>query len=118
MNQYWRYRRSSISQSFKAREVIVFKFLELGQHIDHRRHQYRMRHVFALDGLTKGLRTKLRDRGLTSTESRGCEHEGKVRNVKYRCCVKVHTTLSITHPVVGVVHIRQDVCVSQRHPFG
>src|SRR6266850_7728738 len=74
--------------------------------------------TLALDGLTEGLRSKLRNRGLTSTESRGCEHEGKVRNVKYRGRVKVHTTVFITHPVVHVVHIRQDVCVSQRHAFG
>src|SRR5258705_12865376 len=108
MNQFRRYRRSSISQSFKAREVIVFQFLELSQHIDHRRHQHRMGDTFALDGLTEGLRTKLRNRRLTGTESGGCEHEGKVRDMKYRRRVKVHTTLSITHPVVHMVHIRQD----------
>src|SRR5258705_6105344 len=118
MNQFWRYRRSAIAQSFEAREVIVFQFLELSQHIDHRRHQYRLGDTFALDGLTEGLRTKPRNRGLTGAESWRCEHEGKVRNVKYRRCVKVHTTLSITHPVVDVVHICQDVCVSQRHAFG
>src|ERR1700754_418257 len=74
--------------------------------------------TFALDGLTEDLRTKLWNGGLTGTESWRCEHEGKVRNVKYRRCVKVHTILSITHPVVNVVHVCQDVCVSQRHAFG
>src|SRR5882724_5303695 len=112
MNEFGRNRGSAIAQSFKAREVIVSQFLELSQHIDHRRHQHRMGDTFALDGLTEGLRTKLRNRGLTGAESWRCEHEGKVRNVKYRCCVKIHTTLSITHPVVHMVHIRQDVCVS------
>src|SRR5689334_7353335 len=117
MNEFWRNRGSAIAQPFKAREVIISQFLELSQHIDHRRHQYRMGDTFALDCLTKGLWTELRIRGLTSAESWRGEHEGKVRNVKYRRCVQVHTTLSVAHPVVDVVHIRQDVRVSQRHPF-
>src|SRR5258705_8691905 len=108
MNEFGRNRGSAIAQSLEAREVIVFQFLELSQHIDHRRHQYRMGDTFALDGLTEGLRTKLRNRRLTGTESGGCEHEGKVRDMKYRRRVKVHTTLSITHPVVHTIHIRQD----------
>src|SRR6476619_2875524 len=115
MNEFGRNRGSAIAQSFEAREVVVFQFLELSQHIDHRRHQYCMGDAFALDGLTEGLRTKLRTRGLTGAESWRCEHEGKVRNVKYRRCVKIHTTLSVAHPVVDVVHIRQDVGVSQRY---
>src|SRR6266850_3143506 len=118
MNEFGRNRGSAIAQSLEAREIIVFQFLELGQHIDHRRHQYSMRDTFALDGFAEGLWAEPWNRGLTGAESWGREHKGKVRNVKYRRCVKVHTTLSITHPVVDVVHICQDVCVSQRHAFG
>src|SRR6266403_4972369 len=115
MNEFGRNWGSAIAQSFEAREVIVFQFLELSQHINHRRHQYRMGDTFALDGLTEGLRTKLRNRGLTGAESWRCEHEGKVRNVKYRRRVKIHSTFSVTHPIINVGHICENICVCQRH---
>src|SRR5258705_12255643 len=118
MNEFGRNRGSAIAQALEAREVIVFQFLELSQHIDHRRHQYRTGDTFALDGLTEGLRTKLRNRGLTGAESWRCEHEGKVRNGKYWRRVKVDNTLTVTQPVVDAAQICKHVCVSQHQSLG
>src|SRR6266496_1000067 len=77
-----------------------------------------MRNPFALYGLAEGFRAELRNRDLTSAESRRCEHERKVGYVKYRCSMEIDTTFSVTHPVVHVVQISQNVAVSECHTFG
>src|SRR6266446_4306226 len=77
-----------------------------------------MRNTFALYGLAEGVRAELRNRDLTSSESRRSEHERKVGYVKYRRGVEIDTTFSVTHPVVHMVQISQNVGMSECHTFG
>src|SRR6266446_2778026 len=77
-----------------------------------------MRHTFALYGLAECFRAELRNRDLTSPESRRCEHKGKVGYVKYRRRMEIDTTFSVTHPVVHVVQISQNVGMSECHTLG
>src|SRR6185437_1537405 len=65
VEQIGRNRRTSVSQSFKTRQVIFLKVLKLSQHIDHRWNHYRVRYVFAFHDLAERSRAKLRNRGLT-----------------------------------------------------
>src|ERR1700730_16663039 len=76
-----------------------------------------MRNTIALYGLAEGFRAELRNRDLTSPESRRSEHERKVGYVKYWRRMEIDTTFSVTHPVVHVVHGRQNVFVRQNHAF-
>jgi hypothetical protein len=117
MDQIGRNRRTSVSQSFKTRQVIVLQVFKLSQHIDHRWNHYRVRYVFTFHDLAECLRTKLRNRGLTGAESRRCKHEGKVRDVKHGRGVEIDTSFSVTHPVVDMVHVRENVCVGERYSF-
>src|SRR5258706_11984265 len=77
-----------------------------------------MRNTFALYGLAEGFRAELRNRDLTSPKSRRSEHERKVGYVKYWRRMEIDTTFSVTHPVVHVVQIRQNVAMSECHTFG
>src|ERR1700693_4155620 len=74
--------------------------------------------AFAFHRFAEALRAELRDRYLAGTESRCCEHEWKVQDVKDRRGVKMHAAFSIGHPVVEMVDIRQDVGVSHDYAFG
>src|SRR6266852_6332462 len=76
-----------------------------------------MRNPFARYGLAEGFRAELRNRDLTSPESRRSEHEGKVGDVKYWRRMEIDATFSVTHPVVHVVQIGQNVCVGECHTF-
>src|ERR1041384_3997823 len=118
VEQIGRNRRTSVSQSFKTRQVIFLKVLKLSQPIDHRRHDYRVRYVFTFHHLAERSRAKLRNRGLTSAECRRCKHEGKVRDVEHGRGVEIDTSFSVTHPVVNMVHVRENVCVGERFSFG
>src|SRR5258705_4065745 len=77
-----------------------------------------MRNTFALYGLAEGFRAELRNRDLTSAESRRSEHERKVGYMKYRRRMEIDTTFSVTHPVVHVVQISQDVGMSKCYTLG
>src|SRR5258706_7083137 len=77
-----------------------------------------MRNTFALYGLAEGFRAELRNRDLTSTESRRSEHERKVGNVKYRRRMEIDTTFSVTHPIVHMGQISQNVGMSECHTLG
>src|SRR6266403_3225772 len=77
-----------------------------------------MRNPFALHGLAEGFRAELRNRDLTSPESRRSEHERKVGDVKYWRRMEIDTAFSVTHPVVHMVQISQNVGMSECHPFG
>src|SRR6185295_1576220 len=76
VEQIGRNRRTSVSQSFKTRQVILLEVLKLSQHIDHRWNHYRVRYVFTFHDLAERSRAELRNCGLTCTESRRCKHEG------------------------------------------
>src|SRR2546428_6464508 len=77
-----------------------------------------MSDAFTFDRLAKASRAELRNRDLAGAESWGCEHERKVRDVKNRCCMEIHTAFSVRHPVVDVVYIRQNICMSQHNSLG
>src|SRR5258706_10142738 len=77
-----------------------------------------MRNTFALHGLAEGFRAELRNRDLTSSKSRRSKHERKVGYVKYWRRMKIDTAFSVTHPVVNVIQISQDVGMSECHTFG
>src|SRR5947209_20508492 len=77
-----------------------------------------MRNTFARDRLAEGFRAELRNRDLTSPESRRCEHERKVGDVKYWRRMEIDTAFSVTHPVIHVVQISQNVGMSECHTFG
>src|ERR1700752_2047614 len=77
-----------------------------------------MRNTLALHGLAERLRAELRNRDLTSPESRRSEHEREVGYVKNWCRMEIDTTFSVTHPVVHVVQVSQNVCMSECHTFG
>src|SRR6185503_19990617 len=73
--QIGRNRRTSVSQSFKTRQVILLQVLKLSQHIDHRWHHYRVRYMITFHELAECLLTELRNRGLTGAECRRRKHE-------------------------------------------
>src|SRR5260370_39125759 len=77
-----------------------------------------MRNMFALYGLAECFRAELRNRDLTSPESRRSEHERKVGYVKNRRRMEIDTAFSVTHPVIHVVQIGQNVGMSECHTFG
>src|SRR6266404_4268885 len=77
-----------------------------------------MRNPFALHGLADGFPAELRTRELTSPESRRSEHKRKVGDVKYRRRMEIDTAFSVTHPVVHMVQISQNVGMSECHTFG
>src|SRR4051794_13118082 len=77
-----------------------------------------MRNPFALDGLAEAFRAELRNSDLTSPESRRSEHERKVGDVKYWRRMEIDSTFAVTHPVVHVVQISQNIGVSECHTFG
>src|SRR6516225_122727 len=70
-----------------------------------------MSYAFALDQLTETLRTELWNRDLARTENRCCEHSGKISNVKNRRRMQIDTAFSVSHPIVKVVEVGQDVGV-------
>src|SRR5215813_6131727 len=96
---------------FQTRQVILLQVLELSEHIEHGRDYYRVRYLLTFHDLAKRLRSELRNRGLTSAESRRGKHEGKVRDVKHRRGVEIDTCFPVTHPIVDVVHIDQNIGV-------
>src|SRR6266403_4337373 len=77
-----------------------------------------VRNTFARYGFAEGFRAELRNRDLTSSESRRSEHERKVGYVKYRRRMEIDTAFSVTHPVIHVVQISQNVGMSECHTFG
>src|SRR5258706_9795649 len=77
-----------------------------------------MRNTFALDRLAEGFRAELRNRDLTSSESRRSEHERKAGDVKYWRRMKIDTAFSVTHPVIHMVEISQNVGMRECHTFG
>src|SRR5271170_7718547 len=109
LRRHW---RAAISENLEAAEVIRLSFEHLCQHVQHCRHEHRVGHAFALDQLTESLRGELWNRDLTRTESRCCEHGGKIGNVKNRCRMQIDTALSVSHPIAEVIDVRQDVGVS------
>src|SRR5216683_5475888 len=97
---------------------MLLEFLELSQQVDHCRHQYCLTDAFSFDRLAEAPRAKLRNRDLADAESRCGEHERKIQDVKNRRGVEMYTTFSVGHPVVEMVHIREDIRVSQHNAFG
>src|SRR5271154_1093421 len=112
MDKFRRHWRAAISQNLEAAQVIRLSFGHLRQQVQHCRHEYRVGHAFALDQLTESLRGELWNRDLARTESRRCEHGGKIGNVKNRCRMQIDTAFSVPHPIAEVVEVRQDVGVS------
>src|SRR5215469_4619011 len=112
MDEFRRHWRAAISQNLEAAQVIRLCFGHLRQQVQHRRHEHRVSYAFALNQLTETLRTELWNRDLAGTESRCCEHSGKVSNVKNRCRMEVDAAFSVSHPIAEVVQVRSDVGVS------
>src|SRR6267142_1386215 len=77
-----------------------------------------MGNTFALYGLAEGFEAELRNRNLTRPESRRSEHERKVGYVKYWRRMEIDTTFSVTHPVIHMVQISQNVGMGECHTFG
>src|SRR5215813_4479670 len=111
MNKFRRYWRAAISQNLKAAQVIRLCFGHLRQKVQHRRDQHRVSHAFTLDQLTETLWAELWNRDLAGTESRRCEHGRKISNVKNRCRMKKDAAFFVSHPIVEVVHVGQDIGV-------
>src|SRR6266849_2867963 len=103
--------RAAISQNVKAAQIIRLCFGELRQQVHHRRHEHRVGYAFALDQLTETLRAELWKCDLARTESRSCEHGGKIGNVKNRRRMQIDTAFPVPHPIAEVVEVRQDVSV-------
>src|SRR6266481_1315013 len=117
MDKLWRHWRAAISQNLEAAQVIRLCFGKLRQQVQHRRHEHRMSYAFALDQLTETLRAELWNRDLARSESRCCEHGGKIGNVKNWCRMQIDAAFSVSHPIAKVAEVRQDVGVSHHDPF-
>src|SRR6266496_5751907 len=118
MDKLRRHWRTAISQNLEAAQVIRPCFGDLRQQVQHRRHQHRVSYAFALDQLTETFRAELWNRDLARTESRCCEHGGKIGNVKNRCRMQIDTAFSVSHPIAEVVEVREDVGVSHHDALG
>src|SRR6266851_402331 len=114
MDKFRRHWRAAISQNFEAAQVIRLCFGHLGQQVQHRRDEHRVSYAFALDQLTETFRAELWNRDLARTESRCCEHGGKISNVKNRCRMQIDTAFSVSHPIAEMVEVRHDVGASYR----
>src|SRR5882724_2881514 len=112
MDKLRRHWRAAISQDLETAQVIRLCFGKLRQQVQHCRDQHRVGYAFALDQLTETLRAELWNRDLARTESRRCEHRGKVGNVKNRCRMQIDSAFSVSHPITEVVEVRHDVGVS------
>src|SRR5713226_8796761 len=110
-DKFRRHWRTAISQNLEAAQVIRLCFRHLRQQVQHSRHQDRVSYAFALDQLTETLRAELWNRDLARTESRCCEHGGKIGNVKNRRRMQIDTAFSVSHPIAEVVDVRQDIGV-------
>src|ERR1700756_2942662 len=118
LDKFRRHWRAAISQNLEAAQVIRSSFGHLRQQVQHCRNEHRVGHALALDQLTETLRGELWNRDLKRTESRCCEHGGKIGNVKNRRCMQIDTAFSVCHPIVEVVEVRQDVGVSHHDALG
>src|SRR5580704_6802530 len=118
LDEFWGHWGAAISQKLEAAQVIRFSFGHLRQQVQHCRNEHRVGHALALDQLTETLWGELWNRDLTRTESRCCEHRGKIGNVKNRRCMQIDTAFSVRHPTVEVVEVRQDVGVSDHDALG
>src|ERR1700741_5678199 len=105
-DKFWRHWRTTISQNLEAAQVIRLCFGPLRQQVHHRWHEHRVRYAFALDQLTEIFRAELRNCDLAGSESRCCEHGGKIGNVKNRCRMQIDTAFSVSHPIAEVIEIR------------
>ncbi len=114
VDQFGGHGRSAVRDPLQGRHVIPRQVRELGQHVDHRRHQHRVGDAVALDRLAEALRAELWDRDLAGAESRRREQEREVRDVEHRRRVEEDTAFLVGHPVVEEVDVREDICVSQR----
>src|SRR6202166_4473947 len=95
MDKFRRHGRTAISQNLEAAQVIRLCLWHLRQQVQHCRHEHRVGHAFALDQLTETLRTELWNGDLARTESRCCEHGGKIGDVKNRCRMQIDAAFSI-----------------------
>src|SRR5579863_10290585 len=111
-NQFRRHWRTAIGQNFEATQVIRLCLGKLRQQVQHRGYEHSVSYALALDRLTESLWAELRNRGLAGTEGRSCEHGGEICNVKNRSRVQIDATLSVAHPIIEVVNVRQDVGVT------
>src|SRR3984957_20066931 len=111
MDKFRRHWRASVSQDLEAAQVTRLCLGHLRQQVQHCGHEHRVGHAFALDQLTETLRTELWNRDLARTESRCCEHGGKIGNVKNRRRMQVDAAFHVFHPIVEVVDVHQDVGV-------
>src|SRR6266404_599591 len=118
MDKLGRHWRAAISQDLETAQAIRLCFGKLRQQVQHRRHQHRVGYAFALDQLTETLRTELRKCDLARTESRCCEHGGKIGNVKNRRRMQIDAAFSVSHPITEVVKVRQDVGVRDHDALG
>src|ERR1700722_11101392 len=109
MAKFRRHWRAAISQNIEAAQVIGLCFGKLSQQIYHRRHQHSVGHTFALDQLTETLRTELWNRDLAGTESRCCEHGGKIGNVKNWRRMKIDASFSVSHPIIEMVYVSENI---------
>src|SRR6266852_1747098 len=112
MDKFRRHWRTAISQNLEAAQVIRLCFGHLRQQVQHCGHEHRVGYAFALDQLTETLWAELWNRDLARTESRCCEHCGKIGNVKNRCRMQIDTAFSVSHPIAEMFEVRQDVGVT------
>src|SRR5260370_21407607 len=101
MDQVRGHWRAAISQNLEAAQVIRPCFGHLREQVQHRRHKHCVSYAFALDQLTETLRAELWHRDLARTESRCCEHGGKIRNVKKRGRMPIDNPPPVTPPLTG-----------------
>ena len=77
-----------------------------------------MADALAFDSLTEALRAELWNRHLGRAKRRRRKHRGKVSDMKNGRRMQIDGTLCVSHPVIKVVDIGQDVRVSHHHALG
>src|ERR1700693_4995477 len=73
--------------------------------------------MLSFDRLAESLCTKFRNCDLAGAKCRGCEHAGKVRDVKDGSGVQVDPAFGIAHPVVEVVNVSKDIPMRHHDAF-
>src|ERR1700692_4204149 len=117
-HKFRRHGRTAVCQNLEAAQVIRFCFGHLCQQVHHCWHEHRVSYAFVLDQLTETLRAEFWNCDLARTESRRCEHGGKIGDVKNRCCMQIDSSFSVSHPIAEVVQVRQDVGVRHHDALG
>src|SRR6516162_3611250 len=111
IDKFRRHWGTPISQNLEAAQVIWFCFWHLRQKVQHRRDQHRVSYAFLLNQLTETLRAELWNRDLAGAERWCCEHGGKIGNVKNWRRMKKDAAFFVSHPIIKVFDICQDIGV-------